>query len=70
MSAWMPPRAPAITPVAAAASFVRVGLLSRSSSVGWFVLVMSKLHAPAPTARRPAAIAKSLVRMVRTPPGW
>ena len=69
MSAWMPPRAPANSPVAAAESFARVGLATRSSSVGWFVLVISKLQAAA-KARRPAAIALRLVRMVRTPPGW
>src|SRR2546422_8155391 len=72
MSAWMPPRELANRPVAAADSFVRVGLVSRSSSVGWFVLMMSKLQPPAHTPRgsRPAVVAKRLVRMGRTPPGW
>jgi hypothetical protein len=37
----MSPREPANIPVAAAESFDRVGFLTRSSTVGWLVFVMS-----------------------------
>ena len=68
MKLSMPVRALDINPVACAVSLSRVGLLNRSPSVGWFVLRMSKLQLA--RTRRPAAIARCLVRMVRTPPGW
>ena len=70
MMACMSLRAPAKSPVATVEIFWRVGLVSRSFRVGWFVFKMSKLQAPIPRASRAAAIAKGLVRMVRTPPGW